>query len=67
MTECRAADDEEFGEDRLARTLLETAALSADACADHLLAALRAWSAQRKSFEDDVTLVVADVAPDLPS
>jgi len=67
VTECRAVDDEEFGDDRLADTLLKTAALSADACVDHVLAVLRAWSNQPKSFEDDVTLVVADITPDLPS
>ena len=63
VTECHSPDEEDFGQERLAETLIGAKALSPDACVDHVLEALRAWSHRKEPFEDDVTLVVADFRP----
>ena len=63
VTECCSPEEEEFGLERLGGALREGAALSADAFADHLLDQLRAWSGREGTFEDDVTVLVADFQP----
>jgi sigma-B regulation protein RsbU (phosphoserine phosphatase) len=63
VTECCSPEEEEFGLERLGGALREGAALSPDAFADHLLDQLRTWSGREGTFEDDVTVLVADFQP----
>lgn len=59
-----AADSrgEQFGLERLERVLAKSAALDPEALADRLLAELRSFRGAT-GFEDDLTLLVADVLP----
>jgi hypothetical protein len=63
LIEAANARDEHFGLERLERVLAEGAALEAEALADRLLAELGRHRGV-EGFEDDVTLLVADVLPD---
>jgi sigma-B regulation protein RsbU (phosphoserine phosphatase) len=60
LIEAANARDEHFGLEGLERALAEGAALEADALADRLLAELRRHRGV-EGFDDDVTLIVADV------
>ncbi len=62
LIEAANARDEHFGLERLERALVEGAALEAEALADRLFAELGRHRGV-EGFEDDVTLLVADVLP----
>lgn len=62
LIEAANARDEHFGLERLERTLVEGAALEAEALADRLLAELGQHRGV-EGFEDDLTLLVVDVLP----
>lgn len=57
LLEASNASGEFFGKVRLASLLIDTAALSAEQAAEHILAIVRAWSATQ---EDDLTVIVCD-------
>ena len=59
LVEARNEQGELFGEDRLNRSLLDSSALTPDAAADGLIAAVQKWG---KSQEDDLTVLVCDFA-----
>lgn len=61
ITEAFSPLDEEWGDDRFAAFLLETADRNVADCADALVTALRAWTGKADAFDDDVTLVIVDV------
>lgn len=62
LIEATDARDEQFGLERLERILADCAALDPEALADWLLAELRSFRGA-PGFEDDLTLLVADVLP----
>lgn len=62
LMEAADARDEQFGLERLERVLADGAALDPEALADRLLAELRGFRGA-PGFEDDLTLLVADVLP----
>jgi sigma-B regulation protein RsbU (phosphoserine phosphatase) len=62
VIEAANARDEHFGLERLERVLVDGAALEAEALADRLLVELGRHRGV-EGFEDDVTLLVADVLP----
>ena len=64
LLEASDEHDEFFGEDRLRQALLDSAGLNAGDCAGFILDKLAGWSGYRRgrSQEDDLTLIVVDVA-----
>jgi sigma-B regulation protein RsbU (phosphoserine phosphatase) len=62
LIEAADASGEQFGLERLERALAEGGALDAEHLADELLAELRRFHGA-PGFEDDLTLLVADVLP----
>jgi len=61
MSEARSADDEEYGEERLAKLAASTPAGNAEQLADVLSAAVLAWT--NGPAQDDATLIVVERGP----
>jgi len=59
ILEAANAAGEEFGPNRLAALLQESAPLSPDEAADHIISSLKLWS---KSQNDDLTVLICDYA-----
>ncbi|MCI0524942.1 MAG: SpoIIE family protein phosphatase [Acidobacteria bacterium] len=60
LVEARNPSGEEFGEERLIRTLLECARLSAAQIEDRILRTVEDWTAEAEQ-EDDLTLIILKV------
>ena len=58
MSEARSANDEEYGEERLAKLAAQTPCGNAEALADTLSAAVTAWT--NGPAQDDATLIVVE-------
>lgn len=63
VVEAFNAEEEDFGDARLHALLLATLDRPAEACADRILEAVKAWAGvdRTRGLEDDLTLVVVDV------
>lgn len=60
LIEARSPQGEEFGEDRVIQSLLETSALSASEIEQHILSSVKQWTNDAEQ-EDDLTLVIFKV------
>lgn len=61
IIECRNGDGELFGFERLYEYLINRIDLTPDAMIDGLIIRLEDWHGARPSFDDDITIIVADI------